>query len=163
LEGFRKAVSRSVHVGGKVTAGVSGFTGRSASFALVRLIRVPAVERITVDHGIRNGVRLIRDLTVEQTIGISGTDYYRGAQASRVKWRDHRALCDSAAPSAVMLRSGCASNNAYPFFPKSTFGASRAPGFVTSKYSRGLAPTTLAVTTVGKRRMYALYCCTAWL
>ena len=40
---------------------------------------------------------------------------------------------------------------------KSTFGVSRAPGVVTSKYSRGLAPVTFAVITAGKLRMYVLY------
>lgn len=44
-----------------------------------------------------------------------------------------------------------------PGFEKSTFGASRAPGVVTSKYDFGSAPMTFAVSTAGKRRMYVLY------
>ena len=41
-------------------------------------------------------------------------------------------------------------------FEKSTVGAVRAPGVVTSKYSRGLAPVTLAVSDCGRVRMYVL-------
>lgn len=43
-----------------------------------------------------------------------------------------------------------------PGFEKSTVGASRFAPLVTSKYSRGFAPVTLAVITCGKRRMYVL-------
>jgi hypothetical protein len=50
-----------------------------------------------------------------------------------------------------------------PGAPKSTVGASRAPGFVTWKYFRSFAPVIFAVNTAGNRRMYALYCCTAVL
>src|SRR5689334_10972875 len=48
-------------------------------------------------------------------------------------------------------------------FEKSTVGAVRAPGFVTSKYSRGFAPVTFAVRDCGSVRMYVLYCWTAVL
>ena len=44
----------------------------------------------------------------------------------------------------------------YGFLLNSTFGASLAPGFVTSKYSRDFAPVALAVITCGNFRMYAL-------
>jgi hypothetical protein len=40
-----------------------------------------------------------------------------------------------------------------PGAPKSTVGASRAPGFVTWKYFRSFAPVSFAVSTAGKRRM----------
>jgi hypothetical protein len=44
---------------------------------------------------------------------------------------------------------------------ESTVGASRAPGLVTSKYGRGFAPVTRAVSAVGKVRMSVLYSRTA--
>ena len=50
---------------------------------------------------------------------------------------------------------------AAPGFEKSTDGAVRAPGVVTSKYSRGLAPVTFAVNDCGSVRMYVLYVWTA--
>lgn len=40
---------------------------------------------------------------------------------------------------------------------KSTVGAVRAPGVVTSKYSRGFAPVTFAVNDCGRVLMYVLY------
>src|SRR5690606_2173661 len=45
----------------------------------------------------------------------------------------------------------------------STVGASSLLASVTSKYSRESAPITFAVNTCGKRRVYVLYACTAWL
>lgn len=41
-------------------------------------------------------------------------------------------------------------------FEKSTLGAVRAPGVVTSKYSRCFAPVTFAVSDCGSVRMYVL-------
>src|SRR2546423_5608265 len=41
-------------------------------------------------------------------------------------------------------------------FEKSTLGVCAAPGVSSSKYGRGPFPTTLAVNTCGKRRIYAL-------
>src|SRR5213592_2218853 len=43
-----------------------------------------------------------------------------------------------------------------PYLEKSTFGACAAPGVCSSKYGRGPLPMTFAVSTWGKRRMYAL-------
>ena len=43
-------------------------------------------------------------------------------------------------------------------FEKSTVGASRDAGLVTSKYSRGFAPVIFAVSAAGNLRMYVLYC-----
>src|SRR5229473_8191662 len=42
------------------------------------------------------------------------------------------------------------------YFVKSTFGAWAAPGVCSSKYSRGPLPSTLAVSTCGKRRSLSL-------
>src|SRR6058998_1306699 len=55
--------------------------------------------------------------------------------------------------------SHCAAHSATSqgsYLEKSTFGACAAPGVCNSKYGRGPLPITFAVSTWGKRRMYAL-------
>ncbi len=61
----------------------------------------------------------------------------------------HILLTEHACPNATPLRP-------QSYFVKSTLGACAAPGVCSSKYSRGPLPSALAVSTCGKRRMYAL-------